>query len=422
MSGGLIVGVEPGSVAERIGLKPSDVLVSVNGHKVRDVLDVQFYSAEDSLSLGVLVDGREVSIGAQRTYGEPLGLEFAQTTFDSVRSCRNRCDFCFIEQMPKGLRDELYLRDDDYRYSFLHGNYVTLTNLAEEDWDRIAEQRLSPLYVSVHATEPALRARMLGNPRAGAVLEALGRLVDLGIEVHAQVVLNPGVNDGPHLERTISDLSGLYPGVRSVSVVPVGLTKYHRGGCRPVTVQEARLVARQVMQWQHEIRARTGVGFVYLSDEWYLRLGEPVPPSDDYDGLDLSENGVGLVRRFHECWGGTWSKISELSAVGSVGLVTGSLFAPVLGDAVRRMNSTDGPTVRVITIPNDFFGDGVTVAGLLTGEDVIAFLQGNVQDDIIALPAAMFSARGGKTLDGIDRHAIERMLRKPVKVLDDRPA
>ncbi len=371
-------------MAERVGLQSEDELLSINGHPLRDVIDVRFYSAEEHLVLRVRRDGEEFTVEAERRYSEPLGLEFVHPTFDTIRRCNNRCEFCFVAQMPPGLRRSLYVKDDDYRYSFLFGNYVTLTDLDEPDWERIGEQHLSPLYVSVHATDPDLRRRLLRNPAAPSVVTQLRRLTGLGVEVHTQVVVVPGLNDGPHLDRTIGDLVSLYPAVRSVSVVPVGLTRYHRGGCRVHTDAEMRVVFEQVAGWQARLRERLGVNFAYLSDEWYLRLGEKVPSVDSYDGLDLMENGVGLVRWFLE----TAERRSE-----SRTLVTGTLFAPVL-----RLVVADLP-VEVVSVVNCFFGETVTVAGLLTGRDVVAQLQGRDLGDVVVLPQAMFGGPEGQSLD-----------------------
>jgi putative radical SAM enzyme (TIGR03279 family) len=256
--------------------------------------------------------------------------------------------------MPRGLRPSLYIKDDDYRYSFLFGSYITLTNLTEEDWARIEEQHLSPLYVSVHATDPDLRRRMLGNPRAPDVLDGLRRLARMGVEVHTQLVLVPGLNDGTHLDRSIGDLADLYPSVRSVSVVPVGLTKYHRGGCRPYTPQEMREVWEQVTAWQRRLRRQLGVRFVYLSDEWYLRLGEAVPPRAAYDGLDLAENGVGLVRALLDRWREVERTLAGLGGPAQT-WVTGVLMAPVLEGLAAKFADRTGIRAVVVPVPNRFF-------------------------------------------------------------------
>ncbi|HIQ02013.1 MAG TPA: DUF512 domain-containing protein [Anaerolineales bacterium] len=409
MPSGLITSVASGSLAERLGLQPGDELFAINDHPLRDVIDVRFYGAEERLVLRVRRGGREMSFQAQRRYDEPLGLEFVHPTFDvDVRRCNNRCAFCFVSQMPPGLRRSLYIKDDDYRHSFLFGNYITLTNLTEEDWDRIGEQHLSPLYVSVHATDPDLRRRIFGNQNAPDVMAQLARLAGMGIEVHTQIVVVPELNDGPHLDRSIGDLTDLYPGVRSVSIVPVGLTKYHRGGCRVHTLREARAVFEQVTGWQQRLLPRLGVRFAYLSDEWYLRLGEEVPPTEAYDGLDLTENGVGMVRRFL----GSEFQVSGFRAgrvnlkPETVTLVTGTLFAPVL----RRM--TEGMAgVEVMEVANRFFGETVTVAGLLTGRDVIDQLRERELGEVLMFPPAMFGGPEGETLDGMGIEGVERALR-----------
>ena len=396
MPGGLISAVAPGSLAERAGLRAGNELLAINGQALRDVIDVQFYAAEEHLALEVRRGEETFTIEIERRYDEPLGLDFTELLFDGIRRCDNYCEFCFVAQMPpaqtSGLRKSLYVKDDDYRLSFLTGSYVTLTNLDEDDWARIDEQHLSPLYVSVHATELDLRRRTLRNPDAPDVISQLRRLADLDVEVHTQIVVTPGLNDGPHLDASIRDLAGLYPLTRSVSVVPVGLTRFHRGKCRVHTDAEMRLVFKQVTAWQARLRERLGANFAYLSDEWYLRLGEVVPEVSAYDGLDLTENGVGLVRRFLDAHHAKQPKVARVTYHASHTLVTGTLFAPVL----RAVTHAD-----VIPITNHFFGETVTVAGLLTGQDVIAQLQGRDLGDVVVLPAVMFGGPEGQSLDGM---------------------
>jgi len=356
-----------------------------------------------------------------------LGLEFERPTFDDIRPCDNGCEFCFVAQMAPGLRRSLYVKDDDYRHSFLFGNYVTLTNLEEADWERIGEQSLSPLYVSVHTTEPDLRRRMLRNPAAPDVMAQLRRLASLGVEVHAQIVVVPGLNDGAHLDRSIADLADLAPAVRSISIVPVGVTRYHRRGCRVHTDGEMRTVFEQVAGWQARLRERFRVNLVYLSDEWYLRLGEDIPPAQAYGGLDLTENGVGLVRGFLDKWPALQPAIPNLQPPASnfqppvsnlqpptsnVTLVTGTLFAPVL----RRL--TEGLAgVEVVPVTNRFFGETVTVAGLLTGQEVVAQLRKRyLGDSVVILPAAMFGGPEGQSLDGMRPQGIGEALGRQVVV------
>lgn len=412
MLGGLITAVAPGSLAERAGLRPGDYLFAFNDQPVRDVIDVQIAAAEESVFFRVRRGGRRLTLFARREYGEPLGLDFASPTFDGIRRCNNRCAFCFVAQMPPGLRRSLYVRDDDYRYSFLFGNYVTLTNLQEADWERIAEQHLSPLYVSVHATDLALRRSMLRNPRAPDIRTQIARLGEIGIEIHTQVVLVPGVNDGSHLDRSLADLRAFYPTVRSVSIVPVGLTRFHRGGCRVYTVGEIATIVEQVQLWQAQFRSELGVNFAYLADEWYLQLGQNVPPVEAYDELDLTENGVGLVRRFlsrnapMDCHGGLVSR--------PVTLVTGTLFAPMLKRVVSHL-----PNVEVLPVANRFFGETVTVAGLLTGEDVIAALKVQAAEGPVVLPQAMFGGPDGETLDGLRAVDIAQAVGRPLYVAAD---
>lgn len=397
MPAGMIAAVATGSLAERVDLRPGDELLSINDHPLRDIIDVRFYAAEEHLALRVCRDGQEFTVESARRYDESLGLGFVHPTFDGIRRCNNRCDFCFVSQMPATgdlslrLRRSLYLKDDDYRYSFLFGSYVTLTNLDKADWERIGEQHLSPLYVSVHATDLDLRRRVLGKLALPDVIAQLHRLVGLGIEAHTQIVVLPGLNDGPHLDRSIGDLAGLYPGVCSLSVVPVGLTKFHRGGCRVHTKAEMQIVLSQVTDWQNRLREQLGVNFVYLSDEWYLRLGKQVPPMDAYDGLNLAENGVGLTRRFLDQRTG----ISNLASCTShLTLATGTLFAPLL-----RQVTAEFATVEVLPVVNHFFGETVTVAGLLTGRDVVAQLRDRELGGIVVLPPAMFGGPEGQALD-----------------------
>jgi putative radical SAM enzyme (TIGR03279 family) len=411
MSGGLVTAVASGSLAERAGLQLGDELLFINGYALRDVIDMQFRSADERLTLELAREGGKLIVETERLYGEPLGLEFAELTFDGVRRCDNRCEFCFVTQMPPALRSSLYVKDDDYRLSFLTGSYVTLTNLNESDWARIGEQHLSPLYVSVHATDLALRRRVLRNPHAPDVLDQLERLAALGIEVHTQIVVVPGLNDGPHIERSIGDLAALYPAVRSVSIVPVGLSRFHRGDCRVHADAEMRLILKQVSALQAQLRELLGVGFAYLSDEWYLRLGEQVPEAEAYDGLDLMENGVGLVRQFMEDWRlGTGDCVVSISSLQSPTLVTGTLFAPVL----RSITGAD-----VIAIENDFFGEMVTVAGLLTGQDVVAQLRGQELGEAVVLPPAMFGGPEGQTLDGMWPQEIREAIGREVVVAEE---
>ena len=428
---GGVVAVRAGSIAAELGLRPGDALLSINGHILRDVIDYRFYGAEEELELVVERGGERIVYEVERGYVQDLGIEFAEPTFDGLRLCNNRCEFCFFKGMPPGMRRSLYIKDDDYRYSFLFGNYITLTNLTEDDWGRLAEQRLSPLYVSVHATELALRRCILGNPAAPDVIEQLKWLGSLGIQVHAQIVLIPGLNDGQYVTRTVADLATHYPTVQSIAVVPLGLTKYHRCPLRLYAPEEAKAIIAHISAWQREYRDHQGLNLVYASDEWYLLAGLEVPPAEEYDGFPQLENGVGLTRVFLD---------EELPVVGcelSVGKVTlvcGTLIAALLEDMAAKLAERTGLAMEVVPVINDFFGPTVTVSGLLTGRDVIEALRGRVLSpqslglrtkglskgrdlgDLVFLPRAMFDASGKLTLDDMSPAAIGEGLGVRVEV------
>jgi len=434
---GIIAAVAEGSIAEREGIRPGDQMISINGHALRDVIDYRFYGAEEELEIVVERDGQQIALQVERSYDEDLGIEFAAPTFNGIRRCHSHCAFCFIAGMPKGMRPSLYVRDDDYRYSFLFGNFITLTNLTEADWRRLAEQRLSPLYVSVHATDLALRRRVLGNPAASDVMDQLRRLGQLGIQLHTQVVLVPGLNDGPALAQTVADLATLHPAVQSIAIVPVGLTRYHRCDLRPYRPDEAGPVLDQISAWQRAYRRQHGLNLVYASDEWYLLAGHEFPPADEYDGFPQLENGVGLTRVFLDEWEEarlriqgsisvsspiirayrnsvnpqdslSYSSTTEQSPynikAGKIILVCGTLIAPLLERIGAELGQLTGLGVEVIPVVNEFFGPTVTVSGLLTGGDVVAALQQRIGEgrdlgDAVFLPRTLFDAAGEVTLD-----------------------
>ena len=445
--GGIVETVEPGSLADRLGICRGDVLLQINGHPLRDVLDVQFYAADECLELTLRRGSDEIVYHVEREYGVPFGLGFSSPTFDGMRRCQNGCDFCFVAQMPHGtsgkrrLRRSLYVRDDDYRYSVLYGSFVTLTDLTPADWRRLEEQRLSPLYVSIHATEPALRNRLLGRDGVPDILPQLDRLADLGIEVHAQLVLVPGVNDGRHLVQSVTDLAHRYPHVRSIGVVPVGLTRYHRGHCRLYTPAEARSVVRQIAPLQLDYRARHGISLAYLADEWYLLAGDEVPHREAYDDYPQIENGIGLVRQFLDDSYQPRFSGGRLQFA-SCTLVCGTLIAPLLFGAASRLAGESGCQVDVVPVVNRMLGETVSVSGLLGGEDVLSELLGrDPRGEIVFLPQTMFAplsavgepstgfalasdservpaATGLRTLDELTVRDFEERLRRPVVLAD----
>jgi putative radical SAM enzyme (TIGR03279 family) len=437
--GGVITAVEPGSLADKAGLQQGDELVSINGHPLRDVIDVRFYGAEEELALEVKRAGEQRQLHAHREYGQELGLAFVNPTFDvDIRRCVNRCDFCFVKQNARGMRRSLYIKDDDYRYSFLLGNFVTLTNLQEEDWARLDEQRLSPLFVSVHATEPELRRRFLGLKSGPDVVDQLGRLAELGIEVHTQVVLVPGLNDGPHLERTLDDLTALYEQpLVSVGVVPIGLTKYHSGQCRTFTPAESQAVLDQLQPRMAANRRALDRTLIYPSDEWYLLADRDVPGAGEYDGFPQVENGVGMVRQLLDEW--KTLKAEPLPPGKKITLVCGTLIAPVLARIVAEWNALSSTRVRLVPVTNRYFGAVTTVSGLLAGQDVVAALRGGSSmrapghdlasggeetlGDLVLLPRAMFTGRYGSgssppgmTLDDLSLADISAQLGVPVEM------
>ncbi len=431
-----IKSISPGSVAEQIGLRPGDSLVSVDGHPVGDVIDVHFYAAADTVEVRWQTPAGEARREGVDVGPEGLGLEFTQPTADGIRICNNRCVFCFVDQSPARMRRTLYIKDDDFRYSFLAANFVTLTNLSAADWEKIREQHLSPLYVSVHATEPEVRRRLLGNPTAPDIREQIDLLASWGIKLHTQVVLTPGWNDGPHLRRTVEDLAARWPAVQSLAVVPVGLTRQrfdrqeglrrrleenlarpdldpvHRSGLqrRTASAPELRLVsageARALVRWarplQRDFERRFGHTWLYLSDEVYLLAGRPVPGALRYDGFVQLENGIGMVRSLLDDW--RKARQSDLAAglprpVSAV-LACATLIAPTFEQIAVEMCAVPNLRARVATVENAFFGSVVTVSGLLTGRDILRAAQAK-EGEILFVPRAALDGEGEVFLDGM---------------------
>ncbi|SMC57192.1 DUF512 domain-containing protein [Sporomusa malonica] len=373
----IITNVKPDSIGAEIGLAPGDQLLEVNGEAVQDIIDLSFALAEEDVELLVeRSSGEQELITLEKEYDEDLGLEFESAVFDKVRQCANKCIFCFVDQMPIGMRDSLYIKDDDYRLSFLYGNFVTLTNLGHQDLSRIARLHLSPLYVSVHTTNGELRERMLGGKQAGKIMEQLSKLVDKGIDVHTQVVLCPGFNDGKELERTISDLYGMYPSVLSLAIVPVGLTRY-RDNCHPLTTftsEKADQVIKLVHAWQEKCRKENQESFVYLADEFYLAAGQEIPSYELYDSFPQLENGVGIVRSFLAEWEEQPVVEMGYDEQHYIDVVCGVSAEKILTPLLSKL-SLPNLKVRVVAVENKFFGHNVTVTGLLTGGDIIENLQ-----------------------------------------------
>lgn len=421
MSQGLLVQtVEQGSPAALSGIDPGDVIVGVEGETVEDIIDYQFLTAEDSLTMRVQRTGSEREVVIVREEGRDLGLGFTDP-FGATRRCANRCLFCFVDQLPSGLRLPLYLKDDDFRHSFWYGNFITLTNLTDRDMERIIKRRLSPLYISVHATDPQVRTRLMGNQKAGAIMNQLRQLAGAGISFHAQAVLCPGINDGKVLADTVRDLAGLYPALASLAVVPVGLSRYcpHPEVLRPFTREEAALLVKRVRSWQRRFRSLLGDPLVFASDEFYLLAGEDVPSKRLYQDFPQLENGVGLVRVFQDSWRRVAARLaSALPTARRVVLVTGVLGGPVLTPVVDRLNLIGNLECELIVVENRLFGGHVTASGLLGGADLVRALQKTAGVDLILIPPACLRD-GVLFLDGMTLAELAARVGVPVAAPED---
>jgi putative radical SAM enzyme (TIGR03279 family) len=415
----VVAAVSPRTAAHRAGLRAGDVILEVNGQPVRDAIDFQFYGATEHVRLRVSRGGRPLTLHVKRS-GRPLGVELVPPRPRDIATCSNACVFCFIHQNPRGLRRSLYVKDDDFRLSFLHGNYITLTDLDEADLVRIETQRLSPLYVSVHATDPELRHRLLGRPRHSAdIMPRLERLARAGIRVHAQVVLVPEWNDGEHLERTVSDLARLYPAVATVAVVPVGLTRHRERlpRLRLLTTEEAGTLVDLVEGWQAAFLRRLGTRFVFLADEIYLRADRPVPPAAAYEGFPVAEDGVGLVRRFEDELARALRRLRPPARPRVLTVVSGELYGPRLARWLAPLQPL-GITARVVAVPNEFFGRTIGVAGLLTAQDIQrALAREAALGEAILVPAVTVRETDGVFLDDRTPGDLARDLGVPVRVV-----
>ena len=376
----IIKSIEPGSIAEELGIEKGDILLSINDQEVEDVFDYHFYVNDEQLVLTIeKPDGEEWELEIEKDYEEDLGIEFEQGLMDEYRSCRNKCIFCFIDQMPKGMRDTLYFKDDDSRLSFLQGNYVTLTNMSDHDIDRIIRYHLEPINISFHTTNPELRCQMLHNRFAGEALRKVDRLYEAGIEMNGQIVLCRGINDGEELERSIRDLAGYLPYLQSVSVVPVGLTRYRDGlyPLEPFTPEDARKVLEVVRRWQDELYEKWGTHFIHAGDEWYLLAGEDMPPQERYDGYLQLENGVGMMRLLEDEFREAFEKLPGDEMPREVSVATGKLAYPLICGMAEKLKSRyPGTVIHTYQIENRFFGERITVAGLVTGQDLMEQLSG----------------------------------------------
>ena len=412
-----IVSVEERSYAKKAGISPLDTLVSINGNEICDVLDYRFYLADKVIKLKLLRDGKEYTVKIKKGEYDDIGLEFETPLMDKKQSCRNGCIFCFIDQNPEGMREPIYFKDDDSRLSFIHGNYITLTNMYDKDIDRIIKMRISPVNISIHTTNPELRVRMMKNKRSGEVLAYLDRFKEAGLSMCGQIVLCKGVNDGEELLRSLRDLSRYYPELGSVSIVPAGLTK-HRDGLYPLTdftPEEAAAVIDMVDKVAGEQLERFGSRQFFAADEFYLKSGRPLPPTEYYEDYPQIENGVGMLRSFSDEFGMATEDVEEMirafSGERTVTVVTGvAAYDMLSASAGKLMALCPGLKVNVVKIINKFFGESITVAGLLTGKDICDQLEGVELGDELLVPASAIRADDEDFLCGMTLEELSHRL------------
>ena len=410
----IVKSLMPGGIGEELGIEPGDKLLAINGNEIQDVFDYYYYEESEQLLLLIeKPDGEEWELEIEKDEDESLGIEFDQSLMDEYRSCRNKCMFCFIDQMPKGMRETLYFKDDDSRLSFLQGNYITLTNMSDHDVERIVKYRLEPINISFQTTNPELRCKMLHNRFAGEALKKVDILYRGQIEMNGQIVLCKGVNDGEELERTIRDLTGYLPYLKSVSIVPVGLTKYRDGlyPLEPFTKEDAREVLSVIHRWQEKIYQEHGIHMIHAGDEWYVLAEEEVPEEERYDGYLQLENGVGMMRLlFNE----VQEALSAVTCDGrqrEISLATGRLMYPYIGKILEEIRKKfPNITTHLYAIRNDFFGERITVSGLITGQDLTGQLKGQPLGERLLLPCNMLKIGEPVFLDDFTLEEVENSL------------
>ena len=423
LKGHLIKSIAEGSIAEELGIEPGDRLISINGHEVEDVFDYRYLTDDEELTLLVYSasEDDEYECDVEKDADEDLGIEFDAGLMDEYRHCCNKCIFCFIDQMPPGMRKTLYFKDDDARLSFLQGNYVTLTNMSDHDVERICFYKLSPINVSIQTTNPELRCRMLNNRLAGKALSKLDTFCKAGIEINGQIVLCKGYNDGAELDRSLGDIERYLPNLTSVSVVPVGLTKYRDKLTKlePYSSSEAQAVLEQIEKWQKYYKSKYNTNLVYASDEWYLTAGRPIPSAAEYEGFPQIENGVGMIRSLLDEFEENFARdYSDRISGGIFTFVTGKAMEPVISGLGRRISDKyPGVRINTVGIRNDFFGEKITVAGLVTGQDIIAQLKGRELGDYVVLPSCMLRAGESVLLDDVTVDDLQSALQTKIRIV-----
>ncbi len=419
----IISEIEEGSIAWELELEPGDELVSINGQEIEDVFDYHYLVNDEEIELLVRKkNGEEWELDVEKDYQEDLGIVFENSLMDEYRSCSNKCVFCFIDQMPPGMRKTLYFKDDDSRLSFLQGNYVTLTNMSDRDIDRIIHYHLAPINISFHTTNPKLRCEMLHNRFAGDIFSKVQRLYEAGIEMNGQIVLCRGLNDKEELERSIRDLSGYLPHLRSVSVVPVGLSRY-REGLYPLesfSGEEAGQVIDVIERWQEKLYKEYGTHFIHASDEWYLLAGRELPEEERYDGYLQLENGVGMLRLLDTEIRESLSRKKGDQRVRTLSFATGRLaYLYIRSYADKIEEKFPGIRIYGYEIRNDFFGEKITVSGLLTGKDIMEQLRGKELGEYLLLPCNLLRSGENILLDDVTVEEIEEYLKIPVKIVGE---
>ncbi len=416
-----ITGVEPGSIAEELELEAGDALLLVNGQTVKDVFDYRYLTNEEYLTVLIRKkNGEEWELEIEKEYEEDLGLVFESGLMDEYRSCRNKCIFCFIDQMPPGMRETLYFKDDDSRLSFLQGNYVTLTNMSQEDLERVIRYRLEPINISFHTTNPELRCWMLKNRFAGDVCQKAKLLWDAGIEMNGQIVLCRGINDGEELERSIRELSGFLPFLKSVSIVPVGLTRYRQDlyPLEPFSREDAKVVIDCIERWQRRIFQEHGTHFIHASDEWYLLAERELPEAERYDGYPQLENGVGMLRLLREETQEALRNLKDDGAQEELSIATGLLAGPCIEELCRKIQKKfPGRKIHVFQVKNHFFGERITVSGLITGQDLKEQLKGKELGSRLLLPCNMLREGENVFLDDVSVGELEKALQTKIHIV-----
>lgn len=417
----IIKSIVEGSIAEEIGIEAGDKLISINEKEIKDIFDYHYLTNEEFLTIVIRKpNNEEWELEIEKEYEEDLGLEFEEGLMDSYRSCKNKCIFCFIDQMPPNMRDTLYFKDDDARLSFLQGNYVTLTNMSDEDVERILFYKLSPINISVHTTNPELRCKMLNNRFAGDALLKLMRFYEAGLSMNGQIVLCKGYNDGAELDRTISDLSQYIPHMKSVSVVPVGMTKFRDKLTKleGFNKEDARTVISQIESWQEKLLKQYGTRFIYASDEWYLTANLPIPEETRYEGYPQLENGVGMIRSLEDEVDEYLDTRRGDDRSGTITLATGVLAAPIIEQQVKKIQlKFPNIKAKVITIINHYFGESITVAGLLTGQDILNQLKEVELGDYLILPSVLLKSGEDVLLDDMSLKDLQTALQTQIRIV-----